>query len=104
MKIIAKENEINKLIRQQRSTGYREYILFTSLWEETSSSIMCALKKSPPKVSLSIVNSFDAPHSFVIWGVKKTPCLVILDGRGKNKRTLVTDHATDIYKKLKLER
>ena len=104
MKLLSKENEINKLIRDQKVRGNREYILFISMWDKVSTNIMNALGKMSPKLSLNVVNSFEAPHSFVIWGVRKTPSLVILDGRGRDKKILVTDHVTDIYKRLRLEK
>ena len=104
MKTLLKENELNKLIKDQRVRGNREFILFTSLWGTVSDNVLKAIGISPPKVSLSVVNSFDTPHSFVIWGVKKTPCLVVLEGRGSDKRLTVTDHVTDIYKRLRLEK
>ena len=104
MKTLLKENELNKLIKDQRMRGNREFILFTSLWDKVSDNVLEAIKNKPPKVSLSVVNSFDTPHSFVIWGVKRTPCLVVLDGKGRDKRLTVTDHITDIYKRLRLEK
>jgi|TARA_R100001480_G_scaffold121032_2_gene119766 hypothetical protein len=104
IRTISKENEINKLIKDQRFSGKREYILYTSLWDPVSTRITNLLKGNSPKISLSIVNSFDTPHSFVIWGVKKTPCLVVLEGRGRDKKLTVTDHVTDIYRRLRLEK
>ena len=104
LKNIIKENELNKLIKEQKQYGSKEFILFTSLWDKVSDNVLEAIKNKPPKVSLSVVNSFDTPHSFVIWGVKKTPCLVVLEGRGREKRLTVTDHVTDIYKRLRLEK
>jgi len=104
LKKIIKENELNKLIKEQKQYGSKEFILFTSLWDTVSDKVLEAIKNKPPRVSLSVINSFDTPHSFVIWGVKKTPCLVVLEGRGREKRLTVTDHVTDIYKRLRLEK
>jgi len=104
LKKIIKENELNKLIKEQKQYGSKEFILFTSLWDTVSDNVLEAIKNKPPRVSLSVINSFDTPHSFVIWGVKKTPCLVVLEGRGREKRLTVTDHVTDIYKRLRLEK
>ena len=104
MKTLLKENELNKLIKDQRVRGNREFILFTSLWDTVSNNVLEAIKNKSPKVPLSVVNSFDTPHSFVIWGVKRTPCLVVLEGKGRDKRLTVTDHVTDIYKRLRLEK
>jgi hypothetical protein len=104
LRTLLKENELNKLIKDQRARGNREFILFTSLWDIVSNNVLEAIKNKPPKVPVSVVNSFDTPHSFVIWSVKKTPCLVVLEGRGSDKRLTVTDHVTDIYKRLRLEK
>lgn len=104
IKYLTKENELNKLIRDQRSTRQREYILFTSLWDEVSCTLVGKLPKLNTRKSISVLNSFDTPHSFVIWGLTKTPALVVLDSYGGEKKALVTTHVTDIYKKLGLER
>jgi len=101
---IYKENALNKLIKDQKFSGDREYILFTSLWGKVSSTLLNKLKNPSSKKYINVVNSFDTPHSFVIWGVKRTPCLVVLEGRGREKRLTVTDHVTDIYKRLRLEK
>ena len=103
-KKIIKENELNKLIKDQKSRGSREFILFTSLWDKVSDNLVHRLESNPSKRSVSIINSFDAPHSFVIWKLDKVPSLVILEGRGNDKRVVVTNHVTDIYKRLGLDR
>lgn len=103
-KKIVKENELNKLIKDQKFSGSREFILFTSLWDTVSSNIIKKLESMPSRRSVSIINSFDTPHSFVIWGLKSAPSLVILEGRGSDKRVTITSHVTDIYKRLGLEK
>lgn len=104
LKRIVKENELNKLIKDQKYHGSKEFILFTSLWDKVSSTILKKLDSKPPRQSVSIINSFDTPHSFVIWGVKTVPSLVVLEGKGPEKRVTITSHTTDIYKRLGLEK
>tara|TARA_R100001530_G_scaffold135919_1_gene114500 strand:- start:34 stop:363 length:330 start_codon:yes stop_codon:yes gene_type:complete len=103
-KNIVKENELNKLIKDQKYSGSREFILFTSVWDEVSSTLLKKLKSRSLRRSISIINSFDTPHSFVIWGIKTVPSLVVLEGRGADKRVIITSHTTDIYKRLGLEK
>jgi len=101
---ITKENELNKLIKDQKFSGSREFVLFTSLWDEVSNNLLKKLESKPSSRSISVINSFDTPHSFVIWKLRKVPSLVILEGRGGNKRVTITSHVTDIYKCLGIDR
>ena len=103
-KRIVKENELNKLIKDQKYSGSREFILFTSLWDKVSSNILRELDNKPSRRSISVINSFDTPHSFVIWGLHSVPSLVVLEGKGPSKRVTITSHTTDIYKRLGLEK
>jgi len=101
---IIKENDLNKLIKDQKYSGSREFILFTSLWDEVSSTLLKKLESKSSRRSISVINSFDTPHSFVIWGLNSVPSLVVLEGRGPGKRVTITSHVTDIYKRLGLEK
>lgn len=100
IKFLKKENEINKLIKDQRFSGKREAVLFTSLWDKYSVSLLDTLTNKGSNLPLTVVNSFDTPHSFIIWNITKIPALVLLEGSGKNKRTKVIDHLPDIYRRL----
>ena len=80
-----RENQINKLIKDQ-----------------VCCNLLKELEKNPPSFEVNIVNSFDTPHSFVIWSVTGTPALVTLEGGAR--KTHITKHVTDIYKRLKLEK
>jgi len=104
IKRITKENELNKLIKDQKISGYKEFIVFVSLWDSVSINLLKALEERPSRRSINIINSFDTPHSFVIWGLDKVPALVILEGSGPTKKITITEHVTDIYKRLGLER
>ena len=97
-----RENQINKLIKDQRFNKKRAYFLYISLWDNVCSSLIKELEDRPPNFEVNIVNSFDTPHSFVIWGVTATPTLVILEGAAR--KTTITQQVTDIYKRLKLEK
>lgn len=104
IKYLTKENELNKLIREHKSSRVREYILFTSLWDPVSCSLVDKISKMDTNKSINIINSFDTPHSFVIWGLTKAPSLVILESYGGDRKVSTTTHVTEIYKRLGLEK
>ena len=102
------ENHLKKLVRDQKKEGRPLNVLFISKWDDVCDNLMEILEAKNLNMSgapdLHIVNSFDTPHSFVIWENYKVPGLVQV--RTKDKRTQVrkTENVTDIYKRLKLER
>jgi hypothetical protein len=102
IRYITRENQLNKLIKDNKLSKKREYVLFTSLWDDVSNNLVKVLEGSDTKLPVSVLNSFDTPHSFVIWGIKKVPSLVTLDSSGR--RVLISEHVTDIYKRLNLEK
>ena len=71
------------------------------MWDEVSTSLIKELEEKPPPFTVNVINSFDTPHSFVIWGIHTTPALVILEAGGR--KVIISEHVTDIYKKLRLE-
>lgn len=83
LKSLWKENDLNKIIKQQKKTKERIHILFTSLWDNRSDlikkKIMKKYEASKAGTPVYVVDSFNLPHSFVIYNVQKTPCLVTLD-------------------------
>jgi len=97
-----RENQINKIIKDQKFRKRREYFLFISLWDDVCSELVKKLEENPPPFTVNVINSFDTPHSFVIWGVTKSPALVIVEPYGK--KVSVTDFVSDIYRKLRLEK
>ena len=97
-----RESQINKLIKDQKFSKKKSYFLFISLWDDVCCRLTGELEKNPPPFEVNIVNSFDTPHSFVIWGVTKAPTLVSLDAGGR--RVIISEHITDIYKRLRLEK
>ena len=75
---LEKENQINKVIRDQRRTRAKVRILFISLWDDWSSALIDSLEHYYDPTPLYVVNSFTMPHAFVIHNVTKTPNLVTL--------------------------
>ena len=98
---ITKENKLNKILRDQKATKSRIGFLFTSLWDDNSKRLVGKLgakykKPEADSIPLYIVNSFDTPHSFVIFDLKTAPALVVLDGDEVHKETYIPN----IYHKL----
>lgn len=99
--ILKSENELNKLLRQQKRTGEEVNILFYSLWDKWSIELRdqlvdyCDSDTSKP---LYLVDTFNMPHSTVIFRSTKLPHLVKLSKR----RTLSEDYLPRIYKFLGL--
>ena len=75
-----KENQINKVLRDQKKLGNTVQILFVSLWDKWSSTLIDSLEGSryPAHPPLYVVNSFTMPHAFVIHNVTKCPTLISL--------------------------
>lgn len=100
--VLTSENQLNKLLRRQKRTGEEMNILFYSLWDKWSMELVdaidcrfmgdCALKP------LYLVDSFNMPHSTVIFRSTKLPHLVKLNRR----RTHSEDYLPRIYKSLGL--
>jgi len=99
---LTKENDLNKVLRNQKSSGEDLHILFLSLWDKWSVSLEEKIRKRFPKVgrgqTVYTVDSYNMPHSFVIFNTSKVPSLVSLV-RGK---VLVEDYLPRIYRKFKL--
>ena len=97
LKFLKSENQLNKMIKQQKKEGSHIKILFTSLWDEWSSALVKKLKEnnSSKGILLYVVDSFSTPHSFVIYKTKKAPCLVTLGKRPNG--IIVDDYLPSIY-------
>jgi len=101
---LKKENDLNKILKRQRATGEPLHILFTSLWDKYSQSLSEAAKETydsklgSRKTPMYVVDSFNMPHSFVIFKTTKLPALVSLYGQ----KVIVEDYLPRIYKKLKI--
>ena len=76
------ENELNKILKAQKKSKTDLGILFISLWDKSSESLLKSInkrkvRKTNPKVKpLYIVDSFTMPHAFVIFKSTKLPHLV----------------------------
>jgi hypothetical protein len=83
---LKKENDLNKIIKQQKREKTPINILFISLWDEHSKQLVESLREryenSDRGQPLYIVDSFHMPHSFVIYNTTKLPHLVRLTKKG----------------------
>ncbi len=83
---LTKENQINKVLREQKKNKSKIKILFTSLWDKWSERLLetvadyhCQTGLKDLEGTLYIVDSFNMPHSYVIFGIKNVPALVSID-------------------------
>ena len=102
LRYIKKENDVNKLIRQQKREKNKAYVLFVSPWDAWSDTLTEKLTSLYPDsddgIPVYILNSWDVPHAFLIYKTTKLPHLVRL-GRG---RPYSVDYLPFVYKELGL--
>jgi len=100
LSFLKKENDLNKILKLQKKESRRVRILFISLWDEHCSTLVSKLKdneeNSSKKYPLYVVDTYNMPHSFVIYGTNKIPQLVTLDKYKVNQE----DYLPRIYSKL----
>jgi hypothetical protein len=101
-KFLKKENDLNKVIKDQRRSGKKTYLLFISLWDKLSASLVDKVTETynedEGKFPLYIIDSYNMPHSFVIYKTTKVPQLVIL-----NRNSIYSDdYLSNIYDNLGL--
>ena len=104
-----REIDINKVLdkvsKQKRDGVYRNQtnFLFISVWDKWSQMLLDKLetKYSDDEASkdLYIINSFEMPHSFTIFGVRRAPALV----RVRQKKVIVIDRLPQVYAELKVQ-
>jgi hypothetical protein len=99
------ENELNKIIKRQKKTKQDLGILYVSLWDAHSKTLVDDIKQKlshpdPNKRAkpLFIVDSFTMPHAFVIFKTTKLPHLVLLKRGGVESE----DYLSKIYHELGL--
>ena len=91
-----KENQINRVIRDQRKSGEKIRVLFTSTWDDWSGNLVDHLGDYKKKTKLYVINSFTMPHAFVIFRTTKVPYLVTL----KEDRVYKEGYLPNIYREL----
>jgi len=100
LRFLYKENDLNKIIRKQKKSKEEIAILFVSLWDDYSNSLVEELvarySSNEEGTPLYIVDSFHMPHSFVIYKTTKLPHLVSI-GRGNPQSE---DYLSRIYQRL----
>ena len=94
-----KENQINRVIKEQRKTGQRVHLLFVSLWDKCSTVLVDSLENYRGNTPIYVANSFTMPHAFVIYRVTKSPALVTL----MRDRFIKEDYLSNIYNELGCE-
>lgn len=87
LKFLSRENQINRILKTQKRNKSKIAILFYSKWDGVSQSLLSDLEHADSlngelsgKINLYLINSFQMPHSFVIFKTQKVPHLVILNG------------------------
>jgi len=102
LKFLEKENDLNKVLRDQKRTKDNVNILFVSLWDRWCSALVSELESkygdSEEGVPLYVVDSFRMPHSFVIFRSQKLPHLVRIFKDKVNSQ----DYLPDVYWSLKV--
>ena len=96
---ISKENEVNRLLREQRKNKSLVRILFTSIWDQDNDICLDLRDKVLEREgdgTLYVLDSYNVPHSFVIFSVSKTPTLVTLN----KEKVIVEDYVSRIYSEL----
>lgn len=83
---LTRENDLNKIIKNHKKEQGDFSILFVSLWDEYCETLVNKLKEAHSAnqegKSLYVVDSFNMPHSFVIYNTTKVPHLVNVSSRG----------------------
>jgi len=103
LQFLKKENDLNKLIKQNKRYRNNLSILFVSLWDKFSTNLVEKVTEkygdSDRGEILYIVDSFNMPHSFVIYNATKAPCLVQL----RRDRVYSEDYYSMIMKTLRIK-
>jgi hypothetical protein len=99
---LSKENDLNKILRNQKRSRETINILFTSLWDKYSSELLEKIREKYQDSigeDLFIVDSFHMPHSFIIYEVVKIPQLVVV----RKDSTYLEDYLPKIYEYLDIK-
>ena len=86
LSFLRKENDLNKILKAHKRAPERIRILYISLWDDNCKRLVDKLKvaeaASSKNYTLYVVDSYNMPHSFVIYKTTQVPQLVTLN---KNK-------------------
>jgi len=98
---LTKENDLNRELRKQKREKGDIAILFISLWDRYCTTIIEKLERrysnpGPNAKTLFIVDSYNMPHSFVIFNSTMLPQLVNI----KRNKVTKQDHLSMVYKEL----
>ena len=95
---LLKENDLSKVIKTHKKSKEDFSILFVSLWDENSEKLLSKLYESSQEEAekIYIVDSFNMPHSFVIYNTNVVPALVNV----KKENTEVIDYLPKVYEYL----
>ena len=100
LNFLNKENDLTKILRGYKKEKSSFSILFVSLWDDYSTRLVEGLSKKYSTTEtgeeLFIVDSFQMPHSFVIYKTTKVPHLVQV----RPKYTISEDYLPNIFSKL----
>jgi len=101
---LSRENDLNRELRKQKREKGELSILFISLWDKYCNNLMEELERScenpPPNAKpLYVVDSYNMPHSFVIFKSTVLPQLVTI----KKHKVLSDDYLPAVYQHLGLE-
>ena len=78
-----KENDLNKILKNQKRSRDTINVLFVSPWDNWCSNLTDKIKAKcvnpEAKEVVYVVNSYSMPHSFVIFNSTKLPHLVRIE-------------------------
>ena len=103
------ENQLNKVLKNQKKSRHDLGVLFLSLWDDHSQKLLDLLKDRSEMLNeegarprrtkpLYVVDSFTMPHAFVIFKTSKLPHLV----QFKRGSIESEDYLSRVYKELGL--
>jgi hypothetical protein len=101
---LSKENDLNRELRKQKKQRYEMSILFVSPWDKYSVNLLENLERNNKGATsddrtLYIVDSYNMPHSFVIFNSTRLPQLVSL----KKNKVYSEDYLPFVYRNLGLQ-
>lgn len=101
---LEKENDLNRELRKQKRERGELSILFVSLWDKYSMDLLKKLEKrykNAPDTAkpLYVVDSYNMPHSFVIFKSSMLPQYVNI----RRSKVFTENYLPFIYRTLNIE-